>query len=331
MDNKSDNKKGFLITALTVILLVLAIMVIGMVIKKITDRPKEEIVQNVARLKAMEEKDVTQIVIPDEPVVATSESGTSPTEAAVTEIGEKNAADGVVENNPERDGETSADIPEQPSAELTAAAAAAAGVTQAAGNTNLPAEMTPSRSNDEITALDDVSILQKFRGTVILGDSITESIWEFGFLDKDVVLSEIGLSVSDADDLVDTAISLSPKAIFMAFGTNDMTGYGSDAAGFAASYKKQVEKLQNALPGVPIYINSVLPVTQEAIDEQPELKYYPEYDAALMELCSEMGCGFIDRSFIVQNDPDYFEPDGIHVVANFYPLWLGVMAEAAGL
>lgn len=179
--------------------------------------------------------------------------------------------------------------------------------------------------------LSDVAIRQAFKGTVILGDSITESIVEYGYLDTDVVVSERGMSVSNADDLISTAISMNPSVIFMAFGSNDLELYGENAQGFVDGYRVQVQKLQEAFPNVPIYINLVLPLTNDAINNTPDLQYYPQYNEELRTMCTDMGLTPVDNSFILRNNPTLYEPDGEHVTSEYYPQWLTSMAEMAGL
>ncbi|MDY5021388.1 MAG: GDSL-type esterase/lipase family protein [Blautia sp.] len=181
------------------------------------------------------------------------------------------------------------------------------------------------------SVLSNVEIRQKFQGTVIIGDSITESIMEYGFLDTDVVISKRGLSIADADEQLDTAISLYPSCVFLAFGSNDLELYDGNVEPFKEAYKTQVSKLQSSLPDVPVYINGILPLQDVAIAQNDALSHYPEFNAALEELCTELGCTFIDNSFIVENNPSMYEPDGEHVIMDFYPLWLTYMAEMAGL
>ncbi|MED9965684.1 MAG: GDSL-type esterase/lipase family protein [Blautia sp.] len=184
---------------------------------------------------------------------------------------------------------------------------------------------------DGSSVLDDVAIKQAFQGTVIIGDSITESIWEYGFLDTDVVISKRGLSIAAADEQIETAIGLQPSVIFMAFGSNDLETYIDDSAAFIDAYRVQVQKLKDALPDAPIYINGILPILQSTIDSVPALGYYPQYNEALQAFCQEMGCTYIDNSFIVDGNETMYEPDGEHVIRDFYPKWLTYMAETAGL
>lgn len=200
---------------------------------------------------------------------------------------------------------------------------------------NSDKEEALSKMQEEITSegtiLDDVQIRQAFQGCVILGDSITESIVEYGFLDTDVVVSKRGLSIAHADEQIETAVALHPSVIFMAFGSNDLEEYAEDSASFIDAYRQQIQKLQKALPDSPIYINGILPILQSAIDEIPALGNYPQYNEGLQALCEEMGCTFIDNSFIIENNESMYEPDGEHVVLDFYPKWLTYMAETAGL
>ena len=88
---------------------------------------------------------------------------------------------------------------------------------------------------DNTTLLTDVQIRQVFAGSVILGDSITNSIVEYGYLDTDVVVAKLGLSVAGADEQIATAIGLNPTHVFMAFGSNDLETYGSNSSEFISA------------------------------------------------------------------------------------------------
>ena len=163
--------------------------------------------------------------------------------------------------------------------------------------------------------LTDVQIKQAFQGTVIVGDSITESIAEYGFLDTSIVVAKLGLRIDDADDQINTAISLNPSVFFLSFGANDLEIYNGDSSAFIDAYRVKVKQIQNALPDTAIYINSILPIQQSAIDQSPALAYYDSFNQALRDFCDEMGCTFIDDTFLV--DESMYEPDGEHMVYNY--------------
>ena len=178
--------------------------------------------------------------------------------------------------------------------------------------------------------LTNVQIRQAFAGSVIVGDSITQAISEYGYLDTDVVVSKRGLSVVNAQEQFSTAISLNPSHVFLAFGTNDLEIYNGDPTGFIDAYREKVQMVKDALPDVPIYINIILPIQDFAIDSNPVLGYYSQFNQALSDFCNEMGCTFIDNTFLVE-DSSMYEPDGEHVIMDYYPKWLTYMAETAGL
>ena len=67
-------------------------------------------------------------------------------------------------------------------------------------------------------------------------------------------------------------------------------------------------------------------------EQTPDLGYYPDYNEGLIKLCQEMGCTFIDNSTIVTDSSEnLYEPDGEHVIQDYYPKWLTNMAQIAGL
>lgn len=178
---------------------------------------------------------------------------------------------------------------------------------------------------------DTAELKRAFQNAVILGDSFSESIVEYGFLDTDVVLFKRGLSVSQADELVDKAISLRPSAVFFVFGTNDMEICEGDSAKFIEAYRRQIERLKAGLPDAAVYINSILPATKEAVEETPSYAYCGQFNEALQAMCKEDGYTYADCSFLIEGKDGIYEPDGIHVVKNYYPAWLSYLADTAGL
>lgn len=177
--------------------------------------------------------------------------------------------------------------------------------------------------------LTDVQIKQAFQNCVIVGDSITQTLVEYEFLDTSIVVAKLGLNIAAADEQFNTAIGLNPSTFFLSFGANDLEIYPGNPQGFINSYQKRITQIQTALPNTAIYVNSILPIQQSAINSSPALAYYDDFNQALREFCAESGCTFIDNTFLV--DEDMYEPDGEHMVYKYYPKWLTYMAERAGL
>ena len=83
------------------------------------------------------------------------------------------------------------------------------------------------------------------------------------------------------------------------------------------------------MPDAVIYINCVLPVSAQKEEEEPVYAKIPDYNTALKAMCDEEGITFIDNTEIVKDE--YYEQDGEHMKAEYYPIWAEHMAEVAGI
>lgn len=183
-------------------------------------------------------------------------------------------------------------------------------------------EAWENRSNDE-----------KFEGCMVLGDSITQGLYEYNVLSEEFVAAEKGVGTHDPDseelsDLINKAVSAKPQKIFLAFGMNDM-GYDGGADAFKKNYIALIERLKASLPSAQIYVNSILPANANAISRSPAFADVPAYNEKLREICEEQELTFIDNTDLVLEE--YYANDGIHMSPDYYPVWVDHMAEAAEL
>lgn len=169
-----------------------------------------------------------------------------------------------------------------------------------------------------------------FKDSVFVGDSLTEGIEVYQFLSKSNVVYHRGMSVPQMGDLSDTIVGLNPKQVFLWFGMNDLIYFSGDADKFAEAYAEQIKALQKKLPDATIYVNSILPIRENAIKKKSVFKYYEDYNGALEDMCQKMGITFIDATALAEAHSDQFEPDGIHISSTFYPYWFKNVAEKAG-
>lgn len=176
---------------------------------------------------------------------------------------------------------------------------------------------------------DERSIKEKFDGAVILGDSIAEGFEEYDVLNASSVVAKIGVHLNELDDQIEQVKELSPRILFLSLGMNDVASANGDADAFVKSYKAVVEQIQSEVPDTHIFVNAVFPVQQKVIDEEAAYENIPEYNEALKKMCESMQIGYIDNSEIVEET--YYEEDGIHFKASFYPIWAEHMAEVANL
>ncbi|MCB7302695.1 GDSL-type esterase/lipase family protein [Bariatricus massiliensis] len=183
------------------------------------------------------------------------------------------------------------------------------------------------RQADEAYASRPLS--EKFASAVIIGDSITTGFVDYEILNASSVVAEVGVELTELDGLLDTAAGLNPATVFLALGLNDITATEGDTALFKEQYRAVIAGLRERLPDAKICINSILPVQQKAIDERPEYAGISGYNDTLKALCEEEELLYIDNTDLVKEE--YYEPDGEHMKADFYPEWGGHMAEVAGL
>ena len=173
------------------------------------------------------------------------------------------------------------------------------------------------------------SIKERFSGAVILGDSVAEGFEEYDILNASSVAAEIGVHLDELDEQIAKVKELSPSVLFLYLGMNDVTATNGDTERFVSEYKSVLTQLKEEVPDAHIFVNAVFPVQDKAVEEEPGLANIADYNAALKEMCNSKTIGFIDNTQIVSEE--YFEPDGIHFKAAFYPVWAQRMAEVASL
>lgn len=170
-----------------------------------------------------------------------------------------------------------------------------------------------------------------FGTSVILGDSITEGLVDYGYLGSDQVFCKIGASIISGDDLFSSAANTYPKFAFMSFGMNDMGNYTGHADLFTEKYTKLIKEFKKTSPDTRILINGITPPSQDAISGNPILSNYKKFNNALKKMCKDLNLTYIDNSYIIEDHPNYYAGDGIHVSTKFYPLWMNNMILKAGL
>ena len=170
---------------------------------------------------------------------------------------------------------------------------------------------------------------QMFVNSVVMGDSITQGFIDYDVLESANVIAKIGVSIPDLSDAIETATNMNPDAIFLAYGMNDVLSTRGDASIFKDEYKGLIDELKEKLPNSRIFVNAIFPVQQQEIDKEPLYKNLAEYNKTLEELCNEEQITFIDNSSLIV--PEYYEEDGVHFKADFYPIWARNMAEVASL
>ena len=87
-----------------------------------------------------------------------------------------------------------------------------------------------------------------FKSTVFMGDSLTEAIYAYGFLDSTSVVAEKGKNVMTAlEDDVPKVVNLVPNRVIMLYGMNDLECF-EDLNDFCDKYKILINSTKEKLP-----------------------------------------------------------------------------------
>ena len=175
---------------------------------------------------------------------------------------------------------------------------------------------------------------EKFADSLVIGDSITQGLYQYGVLDEANVQADRGTGVSEQnseklEEHVAKAKEMKPSALFLAYGMNDVGVQNGNSEGFIKAYRSVIKDLKKSLPDTRIYVNSILPAAQTAIDQNQVYASIPEFNEKLKELCEKEKVTFIDNTELVKQE--YYANDGIHMSPAYYKEWVNHMAEVAEL
>lgn len=167
-----------------------------------------------------------------------------------------------------------------------------------------------------------------FQKDLFLGDSITDSLSYYEFIDKENVHAKLGFTTKKALNEIQEIIDKNPENIYILFGMNDMETF-RDTEKFIMYYKELIDAIQNKLPNTTIYIQSILPVMPKVKDKEPFLtnENIDIFNQSIKDMTEKENIEYLNISEIVENNMDLFEPDGIHMKYKFYKLWLEYLTD----
>jgi len=180
-------------------------------------------------------------------------------------------------------------------------------------------------------AVDPGDYTALFGNALVFGDSIAEGLGLFGFLNPTSLVAMMGKSAENSQGDVQSIVELAPRYVFFELGLNDISHPDSTLDAYILSYEKLIDSIRLQLPNTQIYVCSIFPVTDEALKENPELSQIETYNAALVEMAARKNIHYINTYPLLKNNPQYHEQDGIHVIREFYPLWLDTLVDNSNL
>ncbi|KUO58670.1 MAG: lipase [Gracilibacter sp. BRH_c7a] len=168
----------------------------------------------------------------------------------------------------------------------------------------------------------------KFTNSVFIGDSIIEGFAINEILPRESVIAGAGATAGFTYDDIADLVEKKPDNIFIMLGSIDILMPVDDPKElFRNDLTKLINKIKEELPESKIHLQSITPVTQEALKQEPRYERIEEYNQILKGLADNLSVNYIDIGALVQENPDLYAEDGIHFKKEFYPLWLGKLSN----
>lgn len=164
-----------------------------------------------------------------------------------------------------------------------------------------------------------------FKEDLFIGDSITEELKYYKFLYDNNVFSKIGLNTDTLRKLIpDEDFGIEPKNIYLMMGLNDSVFVKTEEK-FKERYLAMLDALQAKFPDAKIYLQAIFPVSK-ALDEKEDARVnntkINSFNEVIKTIASERGLDYLDFSYLIKENEDYFEPDGMHLKSKFHKVWL---------
>lgn len=172
----------------------------------------------------------------------------------------------------------------------------------------------------------NVSINNKdfFSNDLFLGDSITEGLSAYEFLNETNVVGIRGLNTISAVNQVNKLAKVNYKNIYILLGLNDVNS-GVNSQEYIKNYANLIHVIKEKFPNSKIYIQSTLQVTVKAEQSNSNISNsrINDFNSALQNMCKNENVNFIDLMQVIRNaNKNLYEPDGEHLKSEFYSLWL---------
>lgn len=172
---------------------------------------------------------------------------------------------------------------------------------------------------------------------IFVGDSRTNGMANFGFVDKEQVFAVDGINHKDIQSSkfitvkgVNKTMTLEeglmlkrPPIVMVSLGINGVAFMAEEE--FIEEYRNLIELIQQSTPDSQVIIQSILPVSyqKEQSDTRMRNAKIDSYNGKLLLLAKETGCYYLDSAQALKNsknmlDTKYDSGDGLHLNQKAY-------------
>lgn len=183
---------------------------------------------------------------------------------------------------------------------------------------------------DTVTNLTDeeqVAVRTLFANTIFFGDSMTQAIGEYGFLDMTNIVYQRSATIDVLITKIPEVAATLPKQVVIFTGLNDCNHY-TDIADYRRDYVTMLQQLKTSILGVKIIVSSLLSPSDALGQVRADLVRAPQFDQELRSICQENDVTYVDSTWIVRQK-NYLD-DGIHMNRTFYRVWFRYLKALLG-
>lgn len=183
---------------------------------------------------------------------------------------------------------------------------------------------------DTVTNLTDeeqVAVRTIFANTIFFGDSMTQAIGEYGFLDMTNIVYQRSATIDVLITKIPEVAATLPKQVVIFTGLNDCNHY-TEIADYRRDYVTMLQQLKASIPGVNIIVSSLLSPSDALGQVRADLVRAPQFDQELRSICQENDVTYVDSTWIVRQK-NYLD-DGIHMNRTFYRVWFRYLKALLG-
>jgi len=203
-------------------------------------------------------------------------------------------------------------------------------------NSNMRVKLPSTPTQPAESSLSHKEILTTGGEALFIGDSLTHGLYLYGKLREPDYLYSTGMSVFKATTgkfsasggteltLTEALQGKSYKEVYIMFGINELGAYVND---FTTAYGIIIDKVVELIPNAKIYIQSVLPISEEK-DKSKDIftiKKIAEFNDGLKALAADKGATYIDLYSLFSDENGYLPAantwDGVHLNSKDYVRW----------
>ena len=178
-----------------------------------------------------------------------------------------------------------------------------------------------------LTEEEQIAVRSLFANTIFFGDSMTQAIGEYGFLDMSNIVYQRSATIDVLIGKVPEVAATFPKQVIIFTGLNDCNHY-TEIADYRRDYLTMIEQLKASIPGVKLVVSSLLSPSDALGQVRADLVRAPLFDQELRSICEETGVTYVDSTWIVRQG-NYLD-DGIHMNRTFYRVWFRYLLAQLG-